>query len=413
MSDCTALRAVYSGLGATSLYKDVCCTSLGTVCDLEGNVLAIQLSNKQLGGILPSAIGQLKRLQTLELENNRLNGPIPNVSLPSIRSLLLKGNALTGSLPASWSVNLDSCSLASNLCVLPGNKMSPKCGVVQVCDVQDQGAVQTVVRTTIVTSTVQQETPTASFVGFVPQETNPPQQGLSTPAATGIAVGALFLVFLFLLMLLVFRKRNYRNSYNVAAWKYEHRQPESVWSPDYEIAHDLPTGQSLAPFQTHSLSRLDPNHSISRVDLTIPTMPEPMFKTENLTLDRRQERPLIETSVPPTSGKSTAQLLDEIVDVAEASSNTMTSTDYRLSIDSRRPYEPESDPMRSLEDFYGRLADKIALSQVLLVQRLLRKRRITLLVLTKLNDAHLVELGIEDPNIRRAVLECTRGDYFS
>ncbi len=69
----------------------------------NNKVIAISLLFNNLEGNLPSSIGQLTNLETLELSFNKLEGEIPTEigSLHKLRVLAFNGNNLSGSIPNS------------------------------------------------------------------------------------------------------------------------------------------------------------------------------------------------------------------------------------------------------------------------------------------------------------------------
>ncbi|KAK4359241.1 hypothetical protein RND71_021470 [Anisodus tanguticus] len=85
-----------SGLGA--------CTGgwLGIKC-VNGEVIAIQLPWKGLGGRISEKIGQLQALRKLSLHDNVIAGPVPTSLsfLPNLRGVYLFNNRLSGSIPPS------------------------------------------------------------------------------------------------------------------------------------------------------------------------------------------------------------------------------------------------------------------------------------------------------------------------
>ncbi|XP_057498764.1 probably inactive leucine-rich repeat receptor-like protein kinase IMK2 [Actinidia eriantha] len=78
---------------------------VGIKC-VQGQVIAVQLPWKGLGGKITEKIGQLQGLRRLSLHDNALTGPVPNSlgSLPNLRGVYLFNNRLSGSIPASISL---------------------------------------------------------------------------------------------------------------------------------------------------------------------------------------------------------------------------------------------------------------------------------------------------------------------
>ena len=93
----------------------------GVTTDDKGRVTALDLSQNELTGPIPSALSQLDSLQTLNLSYNQLTGPIPSAlgQLDNLWVLFLSGNQLTGCIPSALqdvsSNDLDHLGLASCL----------------------------------------------------------------------------------------------------------------------------------------------------------------------------------------------------------------------------------------------------------------------------------------------------------
>ncbi|XP_057806757.1 probably inactive leucine-rich repeat receptor-like protein kinase IMK2 [Salvia miltiorrhiza] len=89
-----------------------CAGWIGIKC-ADGEVIAIQLPFKGLGGRISDRIGQLQSLRRLSLHDNVLVGPIPAALgfLPNLRGLYLFNNRLSGSVPQS----ISNCPLLQTL----------------------------------------------------------------------------------------------------------------------------------------------------------------------------------------------------------------------------------------------------------------------------------------------------------
>ena len=77
------------------------CNWYGVNCNNSDQVDEILLGRNGLTGSVPATINQLQGLSVLELNDNDLNGPVPDLSATSIFLLDLANNRLTGSIPAS------------------------------------------------------------------------------------------------------------------------------------------------------------------------------------------------------------------------------------------------------------------------------------------------------------------------
>ncbi|KAL0371604.1 UNVERIFIED_CONTAM: LRR receptor-like serine/threonine-protein kinase ERL2 [Sesamum calycinum] len=101
------------------VHNDDFCSWRGVSCgNISTSVVALNLSNLNLGGEISPAIGDLKSLQSLDLSNNLLEGDIPfSISkLKQLELLNLKNNQLTGPIPSTLTQipNLKTLDLARN-----------------------------------------------------------------------------------------------------------------------------------------------------------------------------------------------------------------------------------------------------------------------------------------------------------
>ncbi|KAM7467932.1 hypothetical protein LguiB_015494 [Lonicera macranthoides] len=82
----------------------------------NGQVIAIQLPWKGLGGRITDKIGQLQGLRRLSLHDNFLTGPVPNSLglLQHLRGVYLFNNRLSGSIPPSIGAFVQTLDLSNN-----------------------------------------------------------------------------------------------------------------------------------------------------------------------------------------------------------------------------------------------------------------------------------------------------------
>ncbi|KAI3811850.1 hypothetical protein L1987_21582 [Smallanthus sonchifolius] len=124
LSDYSALEAIKQDLvdfrGVLQTWKGrngVCSGGwVGIKCD-QGQVMAIQLPWKGLGGKISSKMGSLQSLRRISLHDNLLAGPIPQSLwlLPNLRGVYLFNNRLSGSIPPSVTTgSLQNLDLSNN-----------------------------------------------------------------------------------------------------------------------------------------------------------------------------------------------------------------------------------------------------------------------------------------------------------
>ena len=99
--------------------NETCSGSWTGIRCIKGQVVAIHLPFKSLGGRISSKIGMLKELRRLSLHDNLIGGTIPSSLglLPNLRGLYLFNNRLSGSIPPSLGnfSQLQSLDLSNNL----------------------------------------------------------------------------------------------------------------------------------------------------------------------------------------------------------------------------------------------------------------------------------------------------------
>jgi len=120
------LLQIFEETGGRSHWKDTLLwdaeTDVSTWGEVEVNsdnlVTELRLNYNNLFGTLPTCLGQLHTLQSLEMFGNSLQGEIPNAlgNLTSLKRLYLNNNSLTGSLPVSLSnlKNLEELDVSQN-----------------------------------------------------------------------------------------------------------------------------------------------------------------------------------------------------------------------------------------------------------------------------------------------------------
>lgn len=77
----------------------------GVVCDQVGHVVALNLAGFGLQNPIPSSLGKLVWVKSVQLQVNELSGPIPPVlgTLVNLEKLFLQNNKLSGAVPYSIS----------------------------------------------------------------------------------------------------------------------------------------------------------------------------------------------------------------------------------------------------------------------------------------------------------------------
>ena len=88
----------------------------GVITNADDTVNALELPGNNLRGTLPASLGSLTSLDSLDLSNNRLSGPIPDLSaITRLATLILSGNQLSGPIPdLSAGTSLGTLNLSDN-----------------------------------------------------------------------------------------------------------------------------------------------------------------------------------------------------------------------------------------------------------------------------------------------------------
>ena len=108
------------------------CSWAGVVCDAAGNVRSILLSGLGLTGSIPDNIGLVSTLTRMQLNDNSLSGTISSslYRLSLLAYLDISRNSMVGSLPSTFGTlsMLKYLAISSNL--LTGTVPSSLCGIV-------------------------------------------------------------------------------------------------------------------------------------------------------------------------------------------------------------------------------------------------------------------------------------------
>jgi hypothetical protein len=76
----------YEDLGSIDTSPDFCCKMEGVTCT-GAKVVSLDLSGKDLHGMIPETINELKWLRNLNLSHNNIEGPIPKLQLEALENL--------------------------------------------------------------------------------------------------------------------------------------------------------------------------------------------------------------------------------------------------------------------------------------------------------------------------------------
>ena len=122
------LRDLFTSLGGPGWHQTAgwlsdqvpFCEWYGLRCDRNNErITGIFLSRNNLSGFIPSSLGNLTLLVTIDMENNEILGEIPQSigHLSKLEELYLGGNALSGPLPSSMGslVSMTTLYLSDNL----------------------------------------------------------------------------------------------------------------------------------------------------------------------------------------------------------------------------------------------------------------------------------------------------------
>ncbi|KAF2300562.1 hypothetical protein GH714_014033 [Hevea brasiliensis] len=112
-SDKIALEALRKAVGGRSLLWNIS----NSPC--SWNLVRLDLAHNNFSGEIPTSFNKLKRLGTLYLEENQLNGSIPDLNLPSLDQFNVSFNKLTGPIPQRLSGKPTTAFEGNSLCEKP------------------------------------------------------------------------------------------------------------------------------------------------------------------------------------------------------------------------------------------------------------------------------------------------------
>eukprot|EP01028_Stygiella_incarcerata_P001779 TRINITY_DN1330_c0_g1_i2.p1 TRINITY_DN1330_c0_g1~~TRINITY_DN1330_c0_g1_i2.p1 ORF type:complete len:1353 (+),score=201.99 TRINITY_DN1330_c0_g1_i2:1374-5432(+) len=111
-SDCIVLKEIFETMGGLQWtnrdgWEDgvakACCSGLlfGVICDINGRVHNLSLTNNNLNGSIPLSIGSLTELEYLSLSSNHIEGSVPDElgNLLNLKRIYLHANRFSGNIP--------------------------------------------------------------------------------------------------------------------------------------------------------------------------------------------------------------------------------------------------------------------------------------------------------------------------
>ncbi|KAI8108063.1 hypothetical protein M9434_006093 [Picochlorum sp. BPE23] len=112
---CLEWRPLFSGNSSATI--QAICSLASITCDSEQNIIELKAPGMGLTCNLPDApIQELQKLQSLDLSNNRISGPIPEFLPESLVEIRMNNNELIGAVPHSLAThpNLETLRLDYN-----------------------------------------------------------------------------------------------------------------------------------------------------------------------------------------------------------------------------------------------------------------------------------------------------------
>ncbi|CAO2814470.1 unnamed protein product [Amaranthus hypochondriacus] len=86
----------------------------GVLCDINGNIISINLVGANLGGGLGDSLASFSSITTIDLSNNHISGSLPSKFPVSLVGFFLSDNNLTGSIPSGISTLTNLATLKLN-----------------------------------------------------------------------------------------------------------------------------------------------------------------------------------------------------------------------------------------------------------------------------------------------------------